>query len=171
MADTRQISRLIHNRNIVLCSFEKLFNNITFLKYSSLSCLIRNRYTRASFTSDDNFTFSNLHLKTALCKENYLQCRYNLYIYTGFVNFFVRPGLLFDVSAAIFWRVNAETLKARARTMKTRTIRFSCGSMSVYMCEGQSTYSIYSVCTCTLYFKLTKVIIIDLFFGKIIKNF
>lgn len=54
---------------------------LLFLKYSSLSCLIRNRYTRASFTSDNNFTFSNLHLKIALCKENYLQCRYNLYIY------------------------------------------------------------------------------------------
>lgn len=91
---------------------------LLFLKYSSLSCLIRNRYTRASFTSDNNFTFSNLHLKIVLCKENYLQCRYNLYIYTGFVNVFVRPGLLFDVSAAIFWRVNAETLQARARTMK-----------------------------------------------------
>ena len=64
-----------------------------------MSYLIRIRYTRASFTSDNNFKFSNLHLKIALRKGNFLQRRYNLY--TGFVNLFVRPGLLLEVSGAI----------------------------------------------------------------------
>ena len=73
MADTRQISRLIHSRNIVLCFFEKLFNKeYYFLKIFISVLSIRIRYTRASFTSDNNFNFSKFTLKNSIAQRKFL---------------------------------------------------------------------------------------------------